>query len=399
VPKPVLGLIGGIGSGKSTVAAEFAKCGAAVIAGDQLGHEALREPSIKEKVLARWGKGIETDGEIDRRKLGRIVFADPAERRELEALVHPEIKRRIEEEIQKAQANPRVTVIVLDAAIMLEAGWTGPCDALVFVDAPREIRLARLAQRGLSAKDLEAREQAQMPLEEKKRRADYVIENVGSVGEVALQVQKLLEGISGLQTKAKGTRRRKLIIVLASVVAVIVVGGALWRIWLHDVWFRSDKGDEWTFSAREHGFSVRLPSSDWKTIKEPAGAAAAFHNAKHFGMCIVHATKETKDIFDEVSVPWLKGLLTKDESELLSAPYYKEGHTVAGNKYAFLKVKAKADRGGAVFVAASVVWCPENEVTVKVTMEGQLRMTSHAGSAAEWEYFEKAADLVCLSPK
>src|SRR5262245_26171905 len=187
----VLGLIGGIGSGKSTVAAEFAKCGAAVIAGDQLGHEALRQPSIKKQIVARWGAKIETDGEIDRGKLGRIVFADPAERRELEALVHPEIKRRIEEEIQKAQADPRVTLIVLDAAIMLEAGWTGPCDALVFVDAPRETRLARLAQRGLSAKDVEAREQAQMPLEEKKRRADYVIENKGTVEEVREQVKGL----------------------------------------------------------------------------------------------------------------------------------------------------------------------------------------------------------------
>jgi len=196
VPKPVLGLIGGIGSGKSTVAAEFAKCGGTVIAADQLGHEALRQPSIRQQVLARWGREIETDGEIDRRKLGRIVFADARERRDLEALVHPWIKRRIEEEIQKAQANPRVTVIVLDAAIMLEAGWTGPCDALAFVDAPREIRLARLAQhRGLSAKDVEAREQAQMPVEEKKRRADYVIENVGTVVEVTLQVKRLLEGL------------------------------------------------------------------------------------------------------------------------------------------------------------------------------------------------------------
>src|SRR5262249_22455290 len=115
--------------------------------------------------------------------------------RELEMLVHPEIKRRIEEEIQKAQADPRVTLIVLDAAIMLEAGWTGPCDALVFVDAPREIRLARLAQRGFSAKDVEARERAQMPIEEKKRRADYVIENVGTVEEMASQVKQLLKKV------------------------------------------------------------------------------------------------------------------------------------------------------------------------------------------------------------
>ena len=88
--KPVIGLIGGIGSGKSRVAAEFARRGAVIIAGDQLGHEALRQPEIKARVVDRWGPAaLDAAGEIDRRKLGAAVFADPAERKALEAMVQP----------------------------------------------------------------------------------------------------------------------------------------------------------------------------------------------------------------------------------------------------------------------------------------------------------------------
>src|SRR4051794_5295036 len=102
--KPVVGLIGGIGSGKSHVAAEFARRGAWVIAGDQLGHEALRQPDVRAQVVQRWGESIlDPRGEVDRRRLGAIVFADAGQLRELEALVFPYIERRIAEEIARAQ--------------------------------------------------------------------------------------------------------------------------------------------------------------------------------------------------------------------------------------------------------------------------------------------------------
>src|SRR6266496_904490 len=98
VRKPVIGLIGGIGSGKSRVAAEFARRGARVIAGDQLGHEALRQPDVKARIVERWGPGVlDTSGEVERRKVAAIVFADPAELRALEAIVFPWIERRIAE--------------------------------------------------------------------------------------------------------------------------------------------------------------------------------------------------------------------------------------------------------------------------------------------------------------
>jgi dephospho-CoA kinase len=193
--KLVVGLVGGMGSGKSQVAAEFARHGARVISGDPIGHEALRVPDIRRQVIARWGQKVLTaGGEVDRRTLGAIVFADPSERVALEDLLFPWIRRRLREEIQKARNDAIVPLVVLDAAVMLEAGWNDACDVLVYVDAPRSLRLQRLAkQRGWSAEETALREKAQMPLEEKRGRADHVIDNSGELAEVARQVEKLLK--------------------------------------------------------------------------------------------------------------------------------------------------------------------------------------------------------------
>jgi dephospho-CoA kinase len=192
--KPVIGLVGGIGSGKSQVAAAFARRGARVIAGDELAHEALRQPDVKEQVARRWGPDLlDEKGEVRRRRLGGIVFADPEELKALEEMVHPWIKRRIAEEAEKARNDPAVRLIVLDAAVMLEAGWNDVCDRLVYVDAPREVRLQRLAgQRGWTADEVAAREQAQLPLTAKASRADHAIDNSASLAHLGRQVDDLL---------------------------------------------------------------------------------------------------------------------------------------------------------------------------------------------------------------
>jgi dephospho-CoA kinase len=192
--QPVIGIVGGIGSGKSSVAAAMTRLGGHVIQGDQLGHEALVQPDIKARVVARWGSEVlAADGSIDRKLLGRRVFADPQELAALEALVFPYIERRIAEEIDRARARPEVKFIVLDAAIMLEAGWSGRCERIVFVDVPRAVRLERLRrQRGWSDEELSRREQAQLPVEEKRRRADAVIDNAAGPDEAAGQVRELL---------------------------------------------------------------------------------------------------------------------------------------------------------------------------------------------------------------
>ncbi len=192
--KPVIGLIGAIGAGKSTAARCFATFGGQMIDADALGHEALTQPEIIQEAVARWGESVrKPDGSLDRRAIARIVFADAKERSHLEAIVFPHIRNRCVEEIQQGMANPAISFVVLDAAVMLEAGWDNVADRLVYIDAPRAIRLARLGQRsGWSESDLEAREAAQWPTEIKKSRADRVIINDASPEALRQQIASLL---------------------------------------------------------------------------------------------------------------------------------------------------------------------------------------------------------------
>jgi dephospho-CoA kinase len=193
-PKPVVGLIGAIGAGKSTVAKLLAARGGFVIDADALGHEALRQPEIIRQVVARWGAGVRRpDGSLDRRAIGRIVFPNPDERSTLEALVFPYIRERTNEEIARGTADPSARFVVLDAAVLLEAGWNNAVDRIVYVDAPRELRLQRLAARsGWTDAELVAREAAQWPAEEKKARADAVVVNDAGPAELEERVDRLL---------------------------------------------------------------------------------------------------------------------------------------------------------------------------------------------------------------
>jgi dephospho-CoA kinase len=191
---PTLGIVGGIGSGKSAVADAMRSLGGHLIAADRLGHEALLQPDIKAKLRARWGDAIfDARGDADRKKIGAIVFADPVELRALEAQVFPYIEMRIIQEIADARNRDDVKFIILDAAILLETGWHRHCDKIVFVDAPRPLRLARLKEkRGWDDAELDRREKMQMPLEEKMNRADAVIVNDGDLEKVGRQVKETL---------------------------------------------------------------------------------------------------------------------------------------------------------------------------------------------------------------
>ena len=194
--KPVIGLIGGMGSGKSLVAAELARHGGLVISGDRLGHEALAQTEIRTRIIQRWGTEVlDREGKVNRGRLAEIVFANPDERRELEALSFPYIERRIGEEIAAGQENPDAKFLVLDAAVMLEAGWNKYCDRLVYVAAPPELRLQRLLGRGLTEKDVRARQEAQWSLDNKAGRADVVLENAGSAEALKWKVEDLMRGL------------------------------------------------------------------------------------------------------------------------------------------------------------------------------------------------------------
>lgn len=194
--KPVLGLIGAIGAGKSAAAAGLGAVGAAVVDCDKLGHAVLESTAVVRHLHARWGDTVlRPDGSIDRRAVAGIVFADPAERLALEAVMFPAIGARAAEAVALAHADPVVRFVVLDAAVLLEAGWHDACTRIVYVDAPYPIRLDRLrARSGWTAADLTAREAAQWPADRKMAAADAVVSNTGSVADLHARLASLVTG-------------------------------------------------------------------------------------------------------------------------------------------------------------------------------------------------------------
>ncbi len=187
-PTPVVGLVGGIGAGKSVAAFALAEIGLHRLDADEVGHALLAQRPARDLVVDRFGPGIllptpegvdPSEAEIDRKVLARIVFTDPAARRDLEAIVHPSMRKTFDRAIRRATRNGQVGV-VLDAAILFEAGWNTLCDAVLFIDAPLDRRVARVvAERGWTAEEVEARERAQAPLNGKRDRANQVIVNDG----------------------------------------------------------------------------------------------------------------------------------------------------------------------------------------------------------------------------
>ena len=197
----VIGILGGVASGKSLVAGELARLGAGVLDADRAAHDVLRMPEIETAARKRWGGAVfGSDGRIDRARLAQVVFADPPggpqERRYLEQLTHPEIDRLLAEQRKRLEASGRAAA-VLDAPLLLEAGWDKLCDALVFVDAPRGVRLARASARGWSEMDFTAREGVQESLDAKRARADVVVDNSGSLEQTRGQIERLWQSLIG----------------------------------------------------------------------------------------------------------------------------------------------------------------------------------------------------------
>ena len=179
----VVGLTGNIGSGKSTVARMLEERGVSVIDADVLAREAVAagSPALA-AIVARWGAGmLATDGSLDRAALRRIVFAIPAEREALDAIVHPVVKARRASLLAAARARG-APIVVCDIPLLFEAGLEDEVDVVLLVDAPRAARLERIVRdRGLSRAEAVAMIDAQLPAEAKRARSDYVIDNDGTL--------------------------------------------------------------------------------------------------------------------------------------------------------------------------------------------------------------------------
>lgn len=215
---PVLGLIGGIGGGKSLAAAALARRGGFVLDADAVGHALLDQRPVRERVVDRFGSGVlapsaepDEPPHIDRRALGAIVFAQPSALCDLETMLHPIMRRTFERAIARTVRRGKARGVVLDAAILLEAGWDTLCDRVIFVDAPRERRVARAAEgRGWTESDLEGRERAQLPLDQKRQRADEVVLNDAGPEAFEAVIGRLWERIvpPDRSGRADGTGRR-----------------------------------------------------------------------------------------------------------------------------------------------------------------------------------------------
>lgn len=181
-----IGLIGGVASGKSLVAQMFVDLGAGLLDGDRAGHEVLaNDLGVRQTLIGHFGPSIvAADGSFDRSAIAQHVFGDSdsaaAERAFLESVLHPRIGSLLAER-KAAFTAAGLPGIILDAPLLLEANWRPLCDLVVFVDADRDIRLARAHSRGWTADEFARREAAQWPVERKRAAADVVLANNGDV--------------------------------------------------------------------------------------------------------------------------------------------------------------------------------------------------------------------------
>jgi dephospho-CoA kinase len=187
----LVGLTGGIGSGKSTVSGMLAERGAEIIDADHIAREVVMPCTPAWcKIREHFGPGVLfADGTIDRQALGDLVFGDPAKLALLNEITHPAIFERIADRLEAA--HDRDVIVVLDAALLIETGLAGRVDVLVVTQSPKEVQVRRLAAKGMPSTQANARIAAQLTPEERLARADVVIDNSGSLEDLGLQVDEV----------------------------------------------------------------------------------------------------------------------------------------------------------------------------------------------------------------
>ena len=195
--KPVIGIIGGIGSGKSTVATECSGLGCAVIDADRIAHSLLNNAETKQQIQDHFGPNLLTpQGDVHRKELAEIVFRDREKLSLLNSILHPQVLDRCETLLREYDHSRRFRGIVLDMPLLLEVGWNAKCDHIIFVACDPHLRLERVqAKGGFSEKELEMRESFQISLDTKQLQADTIIHNNSDLAALTGQITEIFSKI------------------------------------------------------------------------------------------------------------------------------------------------------------------------------------------------------------
>jgi dephospho-CoA kinase len=194
--KPIIGILGGIGSGKSTVASELCKLGCKVIDADKIAHKALDKKTVKRKIIRLFGERVlEPSGQIDRRILSDIVFADAGKLSSLNKIIHPLVLKQTEELIKRYRRQSQAKAIVLDMPLLVEVGWAKRCDKLIFVGCKRRLRVSRAKKMGFNENQIKIREKFQISLDNKADIADNQLNNNSDFTALVRQVTDIFSNI------------------------------------------------------------------------------------------------------------------------------------------------------------------------------------------------------------
>jgi dephospho-CoA kinase len=189
----VIGIAGGIATGKTEVAKVFAERGAVIISGDELGKDVVEESPVvlAELVRAFSTEILDQNGALDRRKLAQLSFKDSASRKKLNGIIHPHLLAKLRERLTQLRKQGKQQLVVVDAALIPDWGIKDWLDYLVVVDSSYENQLQRLRERNLSEQEAKDRIASQLPSRQKRESADYLIENDGTLEELRKEAQRL----------------------------------------------------------------------------------------------------------------------------------------------------------------------------------------------------------------
>ncbi|MCK4602892.1 MAG: dephospho-CoA kinase [Phycisphaerae bacterium] len=195
--KPVIGVVGGVGAGKTAAAAELAALGCTLIDADAIGHALLGDEQVKSEIRSRFGEGVfDAEGNVSRPALAAVVFGDAAKLAALNAILHQRIRSEIAARIAAAQQDTSIPAVVVDAAMLFEAGWNELCTHAIFVNAADDLRARRTeAGKGWGRDKWRQVEKTQISLDKKAEKCDYTIDNSSSASYLREQIHQILSQI------------------------------------------------------------------------------------------------------------------------------------------------------------------------------------------------------------